>query len=369
MKVNRMVGEVRSAARGLGRNPRLASIMVLTLALGLGANTTIFSLVKSVLFAEADFGRNTGRVISLHSMHPTRAQQLDDAELSWPEFEAVRSALQGVEQVEGFVERNFTLSVEEGAVRANGASVTPGLFSLIDAKPALGRALNDSDASDFGFESSVVISHALWQRQYGSDPHMIGRRIPVNGRGLEVVGIMPRGFAFPEHQELWVAYKPGTAPANAARFMTALGLLAPGEDVASVSRQLEPLSLDLDRRLKETQLDYRMQAARFPNSFVGGTAQAMSALLLAVVMVLLIQLLSSIVSMPLSMMSGLQSWSFNGGQDVENVRAALNVGNPWVIANAVVEAIVAAMTVGIMYAPFSAAYRDITGMADEQPPA
>lgn len=283
-----MVGEVRSAARGLGRNPRLASIMVLTLALGLGANTTIFSLVKSVLFAEADFGRNTGRVISLHSMHPTRAQQLDDAELSWPEFEAVRSALQGVEQVEGFVERNFTLSVEEGAVRANGASVTPGLFSLIDAKPALGRALNDSDASDFGFESSVVISHALWQRQYGSDPHMIGRRIPVNGRGLEVVGIMPRGFAFPEHQELWVAYKPGTAPANAARFMTALGLLAPGEDVASVSRQLEPLSLDLDRRLKETQLDYRMQAARFPNSFVGGTAQAMSALLLAVVMVLLI---------------------------------------------------------------------------------
>jgi len=90
---------------------------------------------------------------------------------------------------------------------------------------------------------------------------------------------------------------------------------------------------------------------------------------IAVVMVLLIQLLSSIVSMPLSMMSGLQSWSFNGGQDVANVRAALNVGNPWVIANAVVEAIVAAMTVGIMYAPFSAAYRDITGMADEQPPA
>ncbi len=84
--------------------------------------------------------------------------------------------------------------------------------------------------------------------------------------------------------------------------------------------------------------------------------------IIAVVMVLLVELLSSIVSMPLSVMSGLQSWSFNGGQDTESVRAALDVGNPWVIANAVVEAIVAAMTVGIMYAPFSAAYLNIKGV-------
>ena len=83
--------------------------------------------------------------------------------------------------------------------------------------------------------------------------------------------------------------------------------------------------------------------------------------IIAVVMVLLVQLLSSIVSMPLSVMSGLQSFSFNGSQDTESVRAALDVGNPWVIANAVVEAIVSAMTVGIMYAPFSAAYLNIKG--------
>ena len=83
--------------------------------------------------------------------------------------------------------------------------------------------------------------------------------------------------------------------------------------------------------------------------------------IIAVVMVLLVELLSSIVSMPLSVMSGLQSWSFNGSQETESIRAALDVGNPWVIANAVVEAIVAAMTVGIMYAPFSAAYLNIKG--------
>ncbi|HWQ87890.1 hypothetical protein [Brevundimonas sp.] len=82
---------------------------------------------------------------------------------------------------------------------------------------------------------------------------------------------------------------------------------------------------------------------------------------LAIVMVLLVQLLSSIVSMPMAIMSGLQDWSFSGDQDPAAVRAALDVSNPWVIANAVVEAIVSALTVGILYAPFAAAYRDITG--------
>lgn len=84
---------------------------------------------------------------------------------------------------------------------------------------------------------------------------------------------------------------------------------------------------------------------------------------LALVMVLLVQLLSSIVSMPIAFASGIESWSFEGGQDSEALIAALDVSNPWVIAHAVVEAIVSALTVGVLYAPFAAAYRDIKGAA------
>jgi hypothetical protein len=84
---------------------------------------------------------------------------------------------------------------------------------------------------------------------------------------------------------------------------------------------------------------------------------------LAVVMVLLVQLLSSIVSMPIALASGAESWSFGEGQDSEAVIAALDVSNPWVIAHAVVEAFVSALTVGVLYAPFAAAYRDIKGAA------
>lgn len=85
--------------------------------------------------------------------------------------------------------------------------------------------------------------------------------------------------------------------------------------------------------------------------------------ILAVVMVLVVQLLSSIVTLPLGMISGLENWSLGADQDSDAVRAALDVSNPWVIAHAVVEAIVSALTVGILYAPFAAAYRDITGAA------
>lgn len=82
---------------------------------------------------------------------------------------------------------------------------------------------------------------------------------------------------------------------------------------------------------------------------------------LAIVMVMLIELLSSIVSLPLGIASGLQDWSFQSDQDPEAVRAALDVANPWVIGHALIEAVVAALTVGVIYAPFAAAYRDITG--------
>ena len=88
--------------------------------------------------------------------------------------------------------------------------------------------------------------------------------------------------------------------------------------------------------------------------------------ILAAVMVLIVQLLSSIVSMPLAIVSGMESWSFGAGQDSEAVMAALDVSNPWVIAQAVMEAIVSALTVGVLYAPFAAAYRDIRGTGVDQ---
>jgi putative ABC transport system permease protein len=280
--------DLKNAARGLSRKPRLALVMTATLALALGANTTIFSLVKSVLFVDASFGANTGRVISVHSTHPARAQQLDDARLSWTEFEGVRGANAGLSQVEAFVWRNVTLQTDEGALRAEAISITPGLFNLIDARPAQGRLLNAEDAADFGHEPSVLLSHGLWERQYGGDARLLGRDVTVNGRKLRVVGVMPKGFAFPVRTELWLAYQPVTPPPEAQRFLNTVALLKAGEDAPSVERKLASLGAELERRYPASNRGFHIQTARFPASLIGGTPVAMGVLLAAVTMVLLV---------------------------------------------------------------------------------
>ncbi|MEO8358687.1 MAG: ADOP family duplicated permease [Vicinamibacteria bacterium] len=286
--MDRIIAEFRTAVRTVARNGTLSVLMVLTLALGLGANTTIFSLVKSVLFIEADFGRNTGRLISLHSMHPSRAQQLDDAVLSWPEFESVRTSLKGVDRVEGYVFRNFTLEVEDGAARVSGASVTPGLFNVIDARPAMGRLFTEADARDFGAEGTVILSDALWRRQYGADASIVGRDIVLNRRKVEVIGVMPKGFAFPVRQELWLPYKPATPPANDDRFLQTVALLSKDGSMGSVAAQLAPLSESLERRLPDSQRDYHLKVAAFPGSLIGNVQVGMKAMMLSVLMVLMI---------------------------------------------------------------------------------
>lgn len=276
-----------AAWRSVRRRPALSVLMAATLALGLGANTVVFSLVKSVLFVDMPLGANTGRVISIHATHPTRAQQLDDAVLSLVEVEAVRAG-GGLAAVEGFVERNVTLETEEGAARVLATSVTPGLFDLIGARPALGRGLGAADAADFGHEPSVVLSDALWRRRYGADRTLVGRTITVNGRALEVVGVMPPGFGFPERSELWLAYRAAAEHAPGNRFLATLGLLRPGETAAAVEQRLAPIAADLESRFPEANRGYRFRAVRFPDAEVGDTAAAMRVMLAAVTVVLLI---------------------------------------------------------------------------------
>jgi putative ABC transport system permease protein len=282
-----MTGAFVAAARSIRRRPALAAIMAVTLALGLGANTVVFSLAKSILFVDAPFGPNTGRVVSIHSTHPTRAAQLDDAALSPVELAAVRAGA-GLAAVEGFVERNVTLETEEGAARVVAASVTPGLFGLVGAHPALGRTFQDADAAEWGAEPTIVLADALWRRRYGADAGIVGRTIVVNGRNLEVVGVMPPGFAFPERSQLWLAYRAPVSDPPGDRFVGTLGLLRPGDTAPALEQRLAPVAADLARRFPDASQGYRFRALRFPDGLVADTASAMRLLLAAVTVVLLV---------------------------------------------------------------------------------
>jgi predicted permease len=191
--------DLRYALRTLGRSPGFAIVMVLTLALGIGANTAIFSVVESVLLKPLPYPHDN-QLVQLESTggfgtvaHVRMAlsnQEVQDASGMHGDFSAVAAYTEG--------RYNLTGAGEPREVQAG--LVSPSLFQVLGIRPALGRALATSEMH----EPVVVLSHALWTQIFGSDPNAVGRQVMLDDRSYTVVGVMPAGFAFPdEATQLW----------------------------------------------------------------------------------------------------------------------------------------------------------------------
>src|SRR5688572_8243667 len=177
-----LIHDLRYALRGLRHRPGFALSALLTLALGIGANIAVFTMIDALLLKPLPFGERSERVVSLHSTHPTQPQDWDDSRLSFPDLKDVQAASRLLEDVAGYGSRGFTLAGDGEAERVQGGSVTPNLFPMIGAHPILGRPFRDEDAAAPGFEPVVLLSHGLWQRRFGGDPQVVGRQIQINRR-------------------------------------------------------------------------------------------------------------------------------------------------------------------------------------------
>ncbi len=279
--MNRLLFSLRTALKALKASPTLSILAVGTLGVGIGATTTVFSLADQTLLRPIDFGGHTGRVVSVNSIHPDKAIDLEEQGLSWPELREVRTA-RSFERVEGFVFRNFNIdsTVDGGGYRVRGGSVTSGLFRALDEKPALGRDFNEADAADFGFETSVILSHELWQARFGGDPGIVGNSVALNGRKLTVVGVMRPGFSFPFRQQIWLPYAPNPNRLPTDRFLMAIGLLRADASLATAASDLRGVTGRLLSAYPDAMKDMSIRAFDFKALVLGGTAQAWASILL-----------------------------------------------------------------------------------------
>jgi putative ABC transport system permease protein len=190
-----IIGDIRFAARQLGRNLPLTVAALLCFALGVGANTSIFSVVNAVLFRPLPFPDSDELVVVTEGIPKlaadigsiSAADLLDYKETEGRAFEALALARRG----------DATIMVNGEADVIPGASITPSAFKVLRVAPAVGRAFLDADTVTSAVPT-VVISDALWRRRYGADRSMVGKQITFsNGQTAEVIGIMPPGFAFP----------------------------------------------------------------------------------------------------------------------------------------------------------------------------
>lgn len=195
--------DLRLGLRGLTKNRGFTTVAVLTLAIGIGATTAIFSVVNAVLLQPLPYD-DADRIVSIREERPAMGgNQGPMAFLTNDTLKAWRDETDTLQQIAGYNSRSFTLTGRGEPARVPGAGVSASLFSLLRVPPALGRGFS-RDEERPGANTVVVLSHLCWQNRFGGDPDIVGRPLVLDGRPHTVLGVMPPGFHFPDPEtEIW----------------------------------------------------------------------------------------------------------------------------------------------------------------------
>jgi putative ABC transport system permease protein len=252
------------------------------------ANVAAFSLVDAVLLRPLPFGSRSGRVVTLHSVHQQQVRALGS--VSYPDIIDLRARLRSFEGIAGLVRVTFTLSTEREADRLVGCYVTPDLFRLLDVAPVLGRHFTVEDAAPPGLETTVMLTHGLWQSRFGSDLSIVGRAVTINDRPHTVVGVMPPEFRFPDRAELYLPLRLEAGQVErSARTFTAVGVLKSAVTVAAAQADVDEVSARLAQEYPDTNRGYGLRVLSFRDSQVPRDARTITtALMGSVAFVLLI---------------------------------------------------------------------------------
>jgi predicted permease len=264
--------DLSHGARMLARQPGLSTTLLLTIALGIGAATLVFSVFYASLLAPLPYA------------HPDR---LTVVRLSLPDYADLRESVGAFEEMGVWASNLYMLDDEQ----VLGGVVSPGLFATLGVEAQLGRVITDSD----GAAPVVVLSHGLWQRRFGGDPGILGRTVPLSGEAHTVVGVMPARFRFPSQAfQLWagmnasMARVPQQAQNRALRIFSAVGLLKPGIGLPQAQAELTALASRLEREYPDTNEGISLTLVRLRDRLVGDARTPLLVALGAVAGLLLI---------------------------------------------------------------------------------
>ena len=275
------------AWRGLRQKPGFLVAALLTLAIGIGANITIFSLVNGISLRPMPFGDRTDRLMTLHPTHISQPQEepsWGESEISFLDMVDFRGA-SSLEGIEAYLLRSFVLSGDlSSAERVQGGSVTPGLFPMLGVDPIMGRHFRPEEAAPPGLESVVMITHGLWQRRYGSDPSIVGKAIMVNDRARTVIGVLPPRFKFPLIDQLYMPFRPDPqANPRGNRNVNAVAMLKPGASVPQAEAELQGIASRLEQIYPLTNHGFGVRAVPIRRSYVDSDTDRVSVVLMTAV--------------------------------------------------------------------------------------
>jgi predicted permease len=277
--------DIRYALRMLRKNPGFAAAAVLTLALGIGANTAIFTVINAVLLRPLPF-QHPERLVALWESNPE--QEIGRAAVSPPNFVDWSSQSRTLEQIAAYRYWGFVLSGGDAPERIAGARVSASLFPLLGVQPLLGRTfLPEEDR--FGGNHVVLIREGLWRRRFGADPGLLGKSLTLNGGSYEVVGILPSELKLPDAEVcVPLALEPYAMTQRGSRALTVLAGLKPGVTRVQAQAEMHAIAYRLQRQYPEANAGWDVTLLPLHEEMVAHLRPALFVLGAAVAFVLLI---------------------------------------------------------------------------------
>jgi putative ABC transport system permease protein len=236
-----LIQDLRFALRQMANKPGFTVVVVLTMALGIGANAAIFSVLDAVLLRPLPYSR-PDQLIKVWSRFTGIGLPNDQNAVSAPEFRDFKQLNHSFNDLAAIQSGSVNLGVKGSPQRVVGASVSPGLFPMLGAQALIGRTFLEEEAQP-GRDHEVVLSYGIWRRVFGGKPNVVGSTIDIDGVPMSVVGVMPAGFAYPDEVEVWgpLAFSPDDLSENnrGSHGLEVLGRIKPGLSVAQVQADMD----------------------------------------------------------------------------------------------------------------------------------
>ncbi len=342
-----LFNDIRYAFRIMRKSPGFTLIIILTLALGIGANTSIFSIVNAVLLRSLPY-YEPGRLVKITFNNPGIG--LRDIPFSVPELEDLKSRAGVFEEVSVVLSGPTNLTGAKQPEHLEMLEVSPNYFSMLGTTPEIGRLFGPQDFA-LGFAEATVISDGLWRRSYGGDPNILGKRLRMDNDPYTIVGVVPAGFHHPgttvaKDVEVWVTCgfsgDPYPKPArNVKVTREAIGRLKPGIDVTQAQARLTAMASELRTDFPNDyppEAKWSIEIQPLQDALVGNVRPQLLVLMAAVVLVVLIASVN-IANLLLARASGRQREMA--------LRMALGAGRTRMVRQMLTEALVLSFIAGV----------------------
>jgi putative ABC transport system permease protein len=285
--IDDLLRDVRYACRSLRRSPGFAVLAVLIMALGIGANTAVFSVVNAVLLKPLSY-RDPDRIVTLSNFSKTRgAATALSKQISIPDFQDWQDQSSSFPGMAYYSSRETATMQGSRAEYARVASVSAEFFSVFAIEPAVGRFFTAEERKP-GSGGAVMISYAYWQSHFGGNPRALGQTVLVSG-SRSIVGVLPRGFRFPDETDLWIPkISDAKAEPRGGQNYLAIARLKTGVSLEQAQAEMTVIAKRLEQRYPESNKGLSVAVTRMQDEMVGDVRLTLYLLLAAVSLVLLI---------------------------------------------------------------------------------